>query len=259
MAARISFIGSGRVASHLATAWWQRGLSIAQVYSPTVRAKLLADKVNAQVPNSIADIACVELLVIAVNDSQIDQVARALAASHYAGMVVHTSGSTDISVISQYGLRAGVFYPLQSFSLEQVVPWQETPIFIEAQQATELTLLQALAGMLTQKIYVYDSKQRQSLHLAAVFACNFSNYCIDIAQQILHAEQVDSSLLLPLIAHTVHKLQQQPAFLNQTGPAQRQDHSTLAQHMQLLQGTPEWEAIYQLLSSAIQQRHQQSS
>ncbi|TMN94246.1 DUF2520 domain-containing protein, partial [Pseudoalteromonas sp. S407] len=83
----------------------------------------------------------------------------------------------------------GVFYPLQTFSLERKIDWSNTPLFVEATENTDLQRLHILAESLSQRVYSYSSVQRLSLHLAAVFACNFSNYCYDMAKQVVDAEQ----------------------------------------------------------------------
>jgi predicted short-subunit dehydrogenase-like oxidoreductase (DUF2520 family) len=252
----ISIIGAGRLATHLATAWAERGLTIRQVYSRRYAcAQHLADRVAAQAVASLTDLQQVDLLLIAVNDDQIANVAAQLAENGYQGLVAHTSGSTALSRLSQYGLVAGVIYPLQSFSAEQAVDWQHIAIFIEATAAADLAQLQQLSGLLSKQIYHYSSEQRLGLHVAAVFACNFSNYCVDIAEQVLQKQQIDRHLLLPLIQHTMAKLASQSARANQTGPAMRQDQNIIQQHLQLLQPDPQWAALYQLMSHAIQQRH----
>ncbi|KAA8735331.1 DUF2520 domain-containing protein [Acinetobacter qingfengensis] len=253
---RISIIGAGRVATHLAIALFQKDICIHSIYSQTLtNAQRLAKQVQAQPIQALKQLELVDILIIAVSDAQIDHVARQLAENQYQGLTVHTSGSTSLNVLCQYQLRAGVFYPLQTFSLNQKIDWLQTPIFLEASHSSDLSQLHQLADQLSNKIYHYDSQQRLSLHLAAVFACNFSNYCYDIAQQLLQNQQVDPDLLLPLIQGTANKLKQQTAYENQTGPAMRHDDNILQLHQQELQHYAEWLKIYQLMSDAIRHRH----
>jgi predicted short-subunit dehydrogenase-like oxidoreductase (DUF2520 family) len=93
--------------------------------------------------------------------------------------------------------------------------------FVEASNHEDLSFLTALANSLSQRVYQYSSKQRQTLHLAAVFACNFSNYCYDMAKQVVDAEQVDFSLLFPLILETASKAVANDPKEMQTGPARQ--------------------------------------
>lgn len=76
---------------------------------------------------------------------------------------------------------------------------ETNPLFIEAANENHQKQLLDLAQQLSQRVYAYSSQQRLSLHLAAVFACNFANYCYDMSKQIVDQTQVDFSLLYPLI------------------------------------------------------------
>ncbi len=255
---KISFVGAGRVATHLAKIFAVNGIKIHQICSRDIThaSKLaVAVAVNANPINQLQDLELVDVLFIAVNDAEIANVTKQLALQHYTSLVVHTSGSTSLDILINEGLRAGVFYPLQTFSFDREVNWDNTPLFLESEQPQDLEILKNIANLLSKSIYCYSSAQRLSLHLAAVFACNFSNYCYDIAQQILIDKQVETSLLLPLILETAQKLQNNLALQNQTGPACRGDNNILAMHHDMLKEHPEWQQIYDLMSMSIQQRH----
>lgn len=255
---RISFIGAGRVAHHLVHALKQRH-QIIQIYSQGfVHAQKLATEVKAEAVHTFAELSAeIDVLIIAVSDSAISDVIQHVHTYLPNTLIVHTSGSTDIEKLTKVHARAGVFYPLQTFSLEREIDWYSTPLFIEATHLTDLNTLLQLANELSQRVYQYNSAQRLSLHLAAVFACNFSNYCYDMAKQIVDAKQVDFSLLYPLIIETAQKaLQAEPRNM-QTGPAMRGDENIIAMHAQMLQQDqrPDLQAVYHLLSEQILKRH----
>ena len=256
---RISFIGAGRVAHHLVHALKQRH-QIIQIYSQGfVHAQKLATEVKAEAVHTFAELSAeIDILIIAVSDSAISDVIQHVHTYLPNTLIVHTSGSTDIEKLTKVHARAGVFYPLQTFSLEREIDWYSTPLFIEATHLTDLNTLLQLANELSQRVYQYNSAQRLSLHLAAVFACNFSNYCYDMAKQIVDAKQVDFSLLYPLIIETAQKaLQAEPRNM-QTGPAMRGDANIIAMHAQMFKQDqrPDLEAVYHLLSEQILKRHQ---
>ena len=256
---KISFIGSGRVATHLAIALQQSGHQIQQVYSPNlIHAQQLAIQVHAGAVDQLQQLDHqIDLLIIAVKDQAIAQVAQQLPKHLSNTLVLHTSGSTDLQVVQQHHLRCGVLYPLQTFSFEKSVDWKNVPLLIETTQPQDLILLQDLAHQLSQRVYVYSSAQRLSLHLAAVFACNFSNYCYDMAKQVVDGAVVDFSLLYPLILETAQKATQFDPKDVQTGPAVRQDQHILKMHQDILQHQQQsgLAEIYQQLSHAIQRRH----
>ena len=251
----ISIIGTGRVATHLAHHLYQQNQEIQNVFNRSLqKAQAFANQINAKGIDDLAQICDSDIVLICVSDSAITEIAQQLSQNQYQGLVAHTSGSTTLQVLTDCGLNSGVFYPLQTFSFDQKIDWQNTPIFIEARYESSLAQLQRLAEKFSSKVYQYDSAQRLSLHLAAVFACNFSNYCYDIAQQILDGKKVDVDLLLPLIDATAEKLKHGRAVDNQTGPAVRKDQQVLKMHQSMLGSNTEWQKLYQLMSDGISSR-----
>ncbi|ENV32640.1 Rossmann-like and DUF2520 domain-containing protein [Acinetobacter gerneri] len=254
---RISFIGSGRVATKLALALSAQH-EIVQILSQNIHhAEKLAQLVSAQATHCIAKFEAVDLVIIAISDQAIEQM---MQKSHFYfadALVVHTSGSTSLQTLSKYYTRSGVFYPLQTFSFERDIDWKNTPIFIETARESDLAILQEIAASLSQRVYCYSSEQRLSLHLAAVFACNFTNYCYDMAKQIVDQKQVDFSLLYPLIMETALKATQNDPYLMQTGPAKRGDANILNMHQTMLEknGNSDLQNAYELMSNGILKRH----
>ena len=118
---RISLIGAGRVATHLGRVLLKRGHEIVQVYSRDVNhAEALASGISADAVSEIAQLnTYIDLAIIAVSDQAISQVIEQLSNVLTDVLIVHTSGSTNLSVLTQYHSRSGVFYPLQTCSLER--------------------------------------------------------------------------------------------------------------------------------------------
>ncbi|CAI3141517.1 L-aspartate dehydrogenase [Acinetobacter calcoaceticus] len=255
---KISLIGSGRVAFHLAQALLAQGHNIVQVYARDFdKTQKFAEKIQAKACQSLQQFQSTDLIILAVSDSAIAELVKQVHELFPETLMVHTSGSTDIEVISHVHDKAGVFYPLQTFSFERDVDWSATPLFVEALADVDQKLLSDLANSLSSRVYQYTSKQRLTLHLAAVFACNFSNYCFDMAKQIVDAEQVDFSLLYPLMIETAKKATENDPMQMQTGPAMRGDQNILAMHQNLLAqaNRDDLKEAYQLLSDGILQRH----
>jgi predicted short-subunit dehydrogenase-like oxidoreductase (DUF2520 family) len=255
---RITFIGAGRVAYHLAKVL-HPDHQIVQVFSRDLeKANRLASLVDAVAISDFEQLSSdIDLVIIAISDQAIAEVIQKISASLQQVLIVHTSGSTSLEVLSVVNDKSGVFYPLQTFSYEREIDWTTTPVFVEAVNNHDLDLLTSLAGSLTQKVYQYSSQQRQTLHMAAVFACNFSNYCYDIAKQIVDEQQVDFSLLHPLILETAQKATINDPKEMQTGPAMRGDENILKMHHKLLEKDARNDLVdvYQLLSEGIKTRH----
>ena len=152
----------------------------------------------------------------------------------------------------------GVLYPMQTFSKTRPVNFHDIPCFIEANNPETLEKVTQLARSVSDQVYVLSSERRRWLHVAAVFACNFSNHCYDIAARLLEKEGIPSDTLLPLIDETAAKIHELPARKAQTGPAVRFDQNVIGRHEQMLADSPVLRQIYELMSRHIHQYAQEN-
>jgi predicted short-subunit dehydrogenase-like oxidoreductase (DUF2520 family) len=251
---KIVCLGSGNVATHMANAFKDNGADIAQVWSRDLKhAQTLANETGSQ---AITDLKAVDkradLYLIAVKDDAIEKVAKGL--KDVNGMVVHTSGATGIEVLQGHKDH-GVFYPLQTFSKAQPIDFIHVPLCLEANSEENMSTLQLMAMKLSPLIYEVDTKKREVLHVAGVFACNFVNHLYQLSHQILKKNDLDFELLRPLIMETAVKVQEAIPEDVQTGPAVRNDKKTLLKHEELLKRMPHLQEIYKNLSNSIKKTH----
>ena len=248
---RITVIGSGNVATHLAAAFKNAGHRITQVYSRNLQhAALLAYHVGAEAVDQLDSIhAETDLLLIAVKDDAITDVAEQVKNLNIP--IVHTSGAVSLTDLSVVVCSAGVFYPLQTFSKSRETDFRQVPVCIEADTPALAETLTQLAQTVSNHVYQVSSEQRKMLHLSAVFACNFPNYLYHVAQQLMAQQGLNFDMLRPLIAETAAKVQNSLPAQVQTGPAIRQDEGTMAAHLQLLHEQPQLQQLYKLLSQGI--------
>ncbi len=265
----ISFIGAGNIAWHLAPAFENAGHHINEVYSRqlTHARQLVSMLYDARTHSDLnfADSPS-RLFVLAVPDDALADVCARLVLPEHA-ILVHTSGSQPLStlqklvdVYSDVPLRTGVFYALMTFSKGQPpLDFEAIPLCLEAGDPETETLLVALGQEISTIVYLVNSDERRTLHVAAVFACNFTNHLLAIAHDLTTAEQLEFDLLKPLIRETFRKalLTPNPADV-QTGPARRGDHSILSSHLSYLSSQPRLTAIYEVLSDSIQRRYGRS-
>lgn len=251
----VNIIGSGNVSFHLI-----KGLSdssavkimcVAGRNIPKIKQLLL------KLPNTQSIKVCTlenltpaQVNIIAVSDNAIADVSDHLPFTD--ALVVHTSGSIPIEKLSAQN-RGGVFYPLQTFTKEKNINWSEVPFCIESEIKEDTHLLKTLTAQLSSKIYELNSAQRAQLHIAAVFANNFTNHCLTIAEDVCETNKIPFELLHPLILETAKKAVTTAPKQNQTGPAIRNDQTTITQQLLQLKGKPK--KIYKLLTKAIQKTH----
>jgi predicted short-subunit dehydrogenase-like oxidoreductase (DUF2520 family) len=189
------------------------------------------------------------MYIIAVKDDVIDEVAKKIKLNNK--LVVHTSGSTALHVLKNTSNHYGVFYPLQTFSKNKKVDFKTVPICLEANGNTTLKVLQQLAKTISTDIYNTDFNQRKALHLAAVFACNFTNHLYSISSQLLKKYQLPFDILKPLIQETATKIENNSPAEVQTGPAIRGDKKIMEMQLKMLSTEKEFLQVYKLLSKSI--------
>lgn len=232
---RITVIGTGNVASHLVP--WLRGsgADVSQANPHTL---------EGLDPQS-------DICIISVSDNAIAEVAAAadrLLAKPDA-VIAHTSGTTPLSVLKGLGHPGAVLYPLQTFTKERELEYAHIPVFVEGATEKITEAMMSLAFGMTDNARQADSATRARLHLGAVFACNYLNYMLLLADRA--TEHIDLELYRPLIEETVAKALEIGPRDAQTGPARRGDLNTMWEHMHLLQGHPHTGRVYRLLSQQI--------
>ena len=252
---KVVIVGSGNVATHLSLAIASlEGIEICQVYSPTeAHAEILAERLNCDFvtdPTQIRKDA--DVYLFALKDQALETVIRAVPANN--GLWLHTSGSMPMQVFAGYTERYGVLYPLQTFSKSREISFQGIPLFIECHREEDKNCLEDLALRLSGKVCELSSEKRRSLHLAAVFACNFTNHIYALAEEILAKEGLSRDYLFPLIDETAAKVHELPAQEAQTGPAIRYDENIINKHLGMLADDPDVQTLYRLLSQSIHKK-----
>lgn len=251
---KMVLIGAGRVATHLSQAFQQAGMEIVQVYSRTeASAAVLAEVLHTVCTTDLSEIMPdADYYLFSVKDAVLPELVAALAPRCSRGCFLHTAGSIPLSVFEGQGLaRYGVFYPLQTFSLNRVLDMHAVPLFVEASSPAVYDDLAVWASAISRQVYPLSSAARRKLHLSAVFACNFANHCYGMAAALLAEEQIPFETLLPLIDETAAKVHQLSPSEAQTGPAVRYDRNVLEAQMGLLQEHPLYRDIYELMSRSI--------
>lgn len=249
---KIAMLGSGNVATHLSKAFIQAGHSVTQVWSRNPnKAFELALEIGADSITEISSISSeTDIVIIAVNDDGIKSVVSQITINPNK-LILHTSGTTPLSVLEKYSSNCGVLYPLQTFSKTVEVDFSIIPLCIEGSNPDALNQTKALATQLSKNVNEVNSQQRALLHISAVFACNFTNHFYYIAQQILESNGLNFDLLRSLIQETTDKVMLNKPSEVQTGPAKRNDEQTMQKHVVILQTLPNWQELYEKLSQDI--------
>lgn len=238
-------LGSGNVGSHLIKTFLNSpNINLLQVYNRDLN-KLKSFEKNIPITDNLEKIVDADVYIIAISDDAISDLSKSLLKKE--GLVVHTSGSVSLDVIEND--RKGVFYPLQSFSINKHVDFKNVPICIETKTDKDLILLDELANSISNHVFMVDSNQRKKMHLAAVFINNFVNHLYGIGHQICEENKIPFEILLPLIKETSEKITNHNPYDVQTGPASRNDKKTIKS--QLGQLNSEHAKIYSIITESI--------
>jgi predicted short-subunit dehydrogenase-like oxidoreductase (DUF2520 family) len=225
----VLLVGKGNVASHLKTAF---------LNADTIRVTQISSRQLEIIPQA-------DITIIAVSDDAITEVSSKIKNN----FVVHTSGSVAMNDLKNNS-KKGIFYMLQTFSKDKIVDFSEVPFCLEAEHIEDYKLLEKLAKSIGKKIYSISSKQRKTLHLAAVFVNNFTNHLYKIGNDICKENKVPFEILQPLIKETASKIEHLSPKEAQTGPAIRNDKKTIQNHLNLLDQNQQ--KIYKTLTKSIQ-------
>ncbi len=255
----VSFIGSGNLAWHLAPALDNTDYSVKEVYSPNLKnAKALVERLyHAEVKDSLDFSSSPStIFIIAVSDDVIPDVARELILPEDT-VLVHTSGSQPLNALAYAATpRIGVFYPLQTFTRNKKVDFREIPFFIESEDPETEAVILKMARAIARNVHIISSSQRQALHVAAVFASNFTNHMLAISRDIMSDNKLDFEWMKPLIAETINKCLTLGPDKAQTGPAKRGDLEILDKHVEFLQYDEALAGIYKVISQHIIDRYE---
>ena len=237
----ILIIGKGNVGTHLANAFSNVGIRVVDISSR-----------SEHYPVKNAD-----FIIIAVKDDAISEVTRKLAKGldkKSKPIIIHTSGSVSLQILSENlpeDYPCGVFYPMQTFSKDVSMRYDNIPLLLEASDKGILQEIKRLASKISGNVLEADSKVRADFHLGAVFACNFTNHLCSLSSRFLESNGLEFKYLLPLLEQTLSKLHHLTPLDSQTGPAIRGDKKVIRRHLSKLKDHPDLAKIYSILTESI--------
>lgn len=253
---RIVIVGAGNVATHLARTMKKKGIVPTQIWSRSLAsASILANDIGS-LPVTCFDevIDDADMYIISVPDQALSEVVRQLCSKKRNGVFVHTSGTMSMDVFDGNTEHYGVLYPMQTFSKQKTIDFSVVPCFLEASDARTLSLIRNVACLLSDNLYELSGEDRRWLHVAAVFACNFSNACYAMAARILEHHGLQFNVMLPLLKETIGKLQYMSPSEAQTGPAIRGDKNVMDKHLTMLNEQIDLKNVYKILSDEIEKQ-----
>lgn len=223
------------------------GFALKGIKTELVHGRPLTDEKTSR--EAIEQLPQADVYIYAIADHALKAVVETVHAPK--AIHLHTSGTMPIEVFGPDKPHSGILYFFQSFSRDVLIDeWSGIPCFISGHNIDDIAAIYSLAQTLTSRIYEANQHDRERLHVAGVFANNFTNLMYRMAQEILGDTQIPFAALLPLIDQTAAKVHTLSPRDAQTGPAKRHDEEVMAHHLEVLQ-RPEQKEVYSLLSKLI--------
>jgi len=179
---KISILGGGKVGTTLGRVFARAGRPIGDIAS---RSRASAEQARAVIGAGRAvdgpeDFDPLEILMVAVSDDALPEVAERLAASEAAGpgaVVFHCSGATAASVLAPLrarGVRIASVHPVKSFTdpPRDAESFAGTWCGIEGDREAVAVLSTLFEGV-GARLFPIKGEQKLTYHAANVFLCNY--------------------------------------------------------------------------------------
>jgi predicted short-subunit dehydrogenase-like oxidoreductase (DUF2520 family) len=249
---KVVIVGAGNTATVLSLLIHNAHHSIVQVVSRnTDHAAILANKYHTSYTSLFEEkFEEADLYIIALSDEGLTQIDKIKALKNK--LVVHTAGAVAMNILNKVSKRFGVLYPLQTLSKSsKIIP--EIPFLVNGNTPATLQNIQNFAKSISLDVRVADDVERLHYHIAAVFVSNFTNHILALGELFCKKEGLSFKALLPLINEVNRKANEESPLESQTGPAIRNDVSTMKLHVETLNDYPQLQEIYKILSKSIYQ------
>lgn len=256
---KIVVIGCGNVAWHIAKRIYSFKKFDLFIYNhkPNPNLTEFNTELHAQVATNLKNvISDADAYFICVSDSAIPSVFTSIAYLPVTSNILITSGSIDLKKIKSKFKTQSVLYPLQTFSKDDKIKWEDLILVIDPINKNSQQKALQFASLFTKQLIELNSEQRLKLHLAAVLVNNFTNSLFVEADNLVHTirQDLDYRILLPLIKQTSKKLKHIAPKDAQTGPAKRHDKVVIQNHLALLKNNAKLKALYTLFTDLIEQQ-----
>lgn len=250
----VSIIGTGNVAHWFVYAFQKAGIKIHQIYGRDLtKCQKLAETCEAEAIQNLSKLKKIsDLYLFSIKDDSYEEVVSQIPFE--LPLAALTSGTISARVLAPMAPRFGTIYPCQTLNSGMDFSTVDVPLCVEGGDGDTEALLLQLATQLSEKTIILHEEERRQLHLAAVFACNFTNALYGVAFDLLKNAKIEPHVLLPLLQNSLKKLNTMTPEEAQTGPAVRNDKNVINKHLDMLQD-PQYREIYEILTQEIHRQH----
>lgn len=255
----ISIIGTGNVAWHLCTYFlknpafkielWGRKktLDILEAFPGIHQYKIIEQGQTIRPKGA--------LVFLAVNDDALEEMIDQISCPQSeTSIILHTSGSKSAQILRSISSNYGSLWPVQSLTKGVLI--DKLILGLTASNDFVIETLEEIFDNPDTALHLLEDEKKQKLHVAAVFANNFTNHIYTLVKDYCTSEDLEFSILDNLILQNAVKVTSSlhPKTI-QTGPAIRHDQKTIVAHLQLLKDHEDLKELYVSFTKKIQNYH----
>ncbi|MGH9367941.1 MAG: Rossmann-like and DUF2520 domain-containing protein [Thermoanaerobaculia bacterium] len=255
---RFVLVGPGRAGMALARSWVRAGGAISQVVGQTSESAASAGRELGASGRTAEDAPpdC-DLLVLAVPDDRIAQVAGELARRTTPRFAFHLSGALGSSLLAPFSRRGAAtasLHPLRAFTGDPGDDWRGALVAIEGEpEAVEAA--ERLAEALGAIGYRIRSESKPLYHAAAALAAGGTMALLSVAVRAAVDAGLPEEQARPALARLASEAAAATAgrpFAGAfTGPVARRDVETVREHLRAASGRPDFLGLYERLAKEI--------
>jgi len=230
----ILIVGCGKLGSSLYRVLKEKALYQINSIDPE---KSCTENMHPQLSAELVSLA--QVIFVCVPDEAIKNVASTLTQFTLTDkVIVHTSGAHPAKLLEslkKIGAHTGSFHPIQTFAnhFSEPTVWKNIWCTFEGSSAAG-DIVKYICDKIGSQFKTVNANQKKALHIAAVFAANYSVALYAATEKILQENNLDKHLILPLIQQVQQNFEIQSAHKILSGPIQRGDSKTVSEHLDYL-------------------------
>ncbi|MDA8695526.1 DUF2520 domain-containing protein [Flavobacteriales bacterium] len=197
-----------------------------------------------------------DAVFIAVPDGAISEVAARIAPGLQPGtLLAHHAGAVPLNALPVPPSDRAVMWPPMTFISGQAPDWSTMPIAVETVNPHWINWAQRISP----KAFSLTSDSRRALHVGAVLAGNLTAAWLGTVEGYLETHQLSLDVLAPLVEESVSNALKGKALTTVSGPASRNDRTTLEHQTAVLSdpshGPSELATLHRILTNRILHQH----
>ena len=247
---KVGIIGYGNVGSSIALYFKKKKKNVFVLTSKQIKNTKFINFFNHDKIEEF--INSVDIILICVRDDKIENIIQILKKIPFKNKIIyHTSGSLTSDILKTLKNNyVGSFHPIQTFP-------KPNPRLLEniyfSFEGEKYKIAKSLANFFKSKIIRIKKEHKLLYHIACIFASNFPNFLLNIADELIKiSTDKNYKILIPLIKTNLKNAIVYGPRNALTGPAKRKDVKLIKNHLKFLKTfNPDIYKLYKIISEMI--------